>query len=183
MNGALGPCYLRGVKTGADTLVRIDVELKVKDGEVIESSKKSGPVEYRHGTGKMLPGLEKVLDGLEAGAEKSGTIAAKDAFGTLDDQPKMSIPRTNFPKDAKIAKGSKFEAKSPTGAPVTLEVLSVDDETITARMAHPLAGKEIEYTVKVVSVRKAPPPVPVSKSAAPASVRGEEIGLEDDAGE
>ena len=30
----------------------------------------------------MLPGLEKLLEGLEAGAKRDGVLKANDAFGT-----------------------------------------------------------------------------------------------------
>lgn len=154
------------MKVKAGLVVQIDVELKVKGGDIIESSKKSGLVAYTHGSGQMLPGLEKELEGLEAGAEKSGTIAAKDAFGTVESQPTMKLARTEFPKDAKITKGDKFEAKGPTGTPITLEVIEVDDKAVTARLVHPLAGKEIEFKVKIVSVK---PPLP-TKPPAPISL-------------
>jgi len=145
------------MKISSGCSVCIEVELKVKGGDVIESSKKSGPVEYRHGSGRMLAGLEKQLEGLEPGAEKSGIIAAKDAFGTEESQPTMKVPRAEFPKAAKIAKGDRFEAKGPTGTSVTLRVIAVDEKTITAQVVHPLAGKEIEFKVKILSVK---PPLP-----------------------
>jgi FKBP-type peptidyl-prolyl cis-trans isomerase 2 len=140
--------------------VRIDCELKVSGGEVIESSSKTGPVEYRHGAGQILPALEARLEGMAVGDEKSGVIPAADAFGTEESQPEMTIPRASFPSDAKVEIGARFEAKSPKGTPVTLEVRSVKDDTITARVVHPLAGKDIEFRVKVLSVRPPPPPVP-----------------------
>ncbi len=148
------------MKVEQGNIVRIDCELKVSGGDVIESSKKSGPVEYRHGRGQMLKGLESRLEGLGVGEEKSGTIPAAEAFGTEDTQPKMTIPRSSFPKDAKIAVGDGFEAKGPQGTPVKLEVLTVDDETVIAKVVHPLAGKDIEFKVKVLTVRPPPPPVP-----------------------
>lgn len=148
------------VKVGL--VVQLDIDLKVKGGEVIESSKKSGLVAYTHGKGQMLPGLEKQLDGMAAGEEKSGVIPASDAFGTADSQATMKIPRAEFPKDSKIAKGDRFEAKGPTGTPVTLNVIEVTDETVTTRVVHPLADKDIEFRVKVVSVK---PPLPQSRSA------------------
>ena len=46
--------------------VELSYELKVKGGSVIESSTRSGPLRYVHGDGKMLPGLEKRLEGLAA---------------------------------------------------------------------------------------------------------------------
>ncbi len=145
------------MKVSAGCSVRIDVELKVKGGEVIESSSKSGPIEYRHGSGQMLSGLEKRLEGLEAGAEKNGVLPPEEAFGTEDSQPTMKLPRAEFPKDAKITPGDRFEAKGPTGTPMTLRVTEVDEKVVTAKVVHPLAGKEIEFKVKIVSVK---PPLP-----------------------
>src|SRR5262245_43755057 len=132
------------MKVGAGSTVRIDVELKVAGGDVIESSKKSGPVEYKHGSGQMLKGLESRLEGMGVGDSKDGKIPAAEAFGKPEDQPKMSIPKANFPKDAKIDKGNRFEAKGPNGTPITLEVITVEKDQIIARAVHPLAGKDIE---------------------------------------
>lgn len=148
------------MKVSAGHLVRIDCELRVAGGEVIESSAKTGPIEYKHGGGQMLASLESRLEGLGAGEEKSGTIPAAEAFGTEANPPKMSIPRASFPTDAKIELGSRFEAKGPQGTPVTLEVLAVTDEAVSAKVVHPLAGKDLEFRVKVLGVRRAPPPVP-----------------------
>lgn len=141
-------------------IVRIDCELRVAGGDVIESSSKTGPVEYKHGTGKMLAALEAKLEGMSVGEEKSGVIPAAEAFGT--DLPPMSIPRASFPAETKVEVGARFEAKSPQGTPLALEVASVEGETITAKVVHPLAGKDVEFKVKVLSVRPPPPPVPPS---------------------
>ncbi len=154
------PVVSCSMKVRAGQVVRIDCELKIKGGEVIESSAKTGPVEYTHGAGQMLAGLEKQLDGMAAGDERSGVIPATEAFGTPETQPTMKLPRSSFPPDAKMEVGQRFEAKGPTGTPVTLDIRSIDGDAITARVVHPLAGKDVEFRVKVVSVR---PPVPKSK--------------------
>jgi FKBP-type peptidyl-prolyl cis-trans isomerase 2 len=150
------------MKVSAGHFVRIDCELRVTGGDVIESSKKTGPVEYKHGFGQLLKGLEAKLEGMGIGDEKDGVILAADAFGTEDAQPPMTIPRASFPADAKIEVGAKFEAKGPRGTQVSLEVLALDDETITAKVVHPLAGKDLEFKVKVLAVRPPAPPVPKS---------------------
>lgn len=153
------------MNVSAGNFVRIDCELRVSGGEVIESSKKTGPVEYKHGAGQMLAGLESRIEGMTVGDEKSGTIPAKDAFGTVESQPTMTIPKAEFPKEAQVSVGARFEAKSPVGTPLTLEVLTSDDSSIKARVVHPLAGKDLEFKVKVLSVRPPPPPVPQSVDA------------------
>jgi FKBP-type peptidyl-prolyl cis-trans isomerase SlyD len=151
--------------------VRLDYELKVagKGGEVIESSKKSGPIAYVHGAGKMLPGLEKRLEGMSPGDEKRGVIPAAEAFGTEESLPTRDLPRREFPKDEKLETGRVFQAKDATGKPVSFRVLAADDEKVKVRFLHPLAGKDIEFWVKILLIDDpatrtragvAPPPVP-----------------------
>jgi peptidylprolyl isomerase len=149
----------------------MECELRVKGGDLVESSKDSGPIEYQHGSGQMLKGLEAVLESMDVGEEKSGVIPAVDAFGTAESQPKMAIPKAHFPKEAKLEKGARFEAKGPHGRPLALEVVDIEAEQVIARAIHPLADKDIAYTVKVLAVRPPKPPVP----------KIEEIDAEEDA--
>ncbi|MBX3229507.1 MAG: FKBP-type peptidyl-prolyl cis-trans isomerase [Labilithrix sp.] len=157
-------------------IVRIDVELKVSGGDVIESSQKSGPVEYKHGSGQLLDALEKQLEGMKVGDEKKGTIKAADAFGAPSAQVTKTIPRASFPKETKLDVGQRFEAKITAGQPVFLEVTDVSEETIVAKVIHPLADKDIDFQVKVLAIRPPPPPVPPP----PESIKGDDL-LEDDA--
>lgn len=146
--------------------VRIQVILKVVDGDVIE---KSG-LEYVQGSGTMLSGLEKALEGLEAGAEKKGVLPAKEAFGVEEDLPTSQLPRDKFPKDAKFEEGQVFTAAGPDGQDVNFKIISVGKkkDPIEVRFLHPLTGKDIEYEAKVISVTDpVPPPMP-----------GEAVGLE-----
>ncbi len=39
----------------------------IVDGNVLESSQESGPLEYEHGKGQIIPGLENALEGLNEG--------------------------------------------------------------------------------------------------------------------
>jgi len=150
-----------------DRIVRIDVELRVSGGDIIESSKKSGPVEYKHGSGQLLVALEKELEGMKIGDEKKGTIKAKDAFGAPSASVTRSIPRTSFPKEPKIDVGLRFEAKAANGTPVILEVTDVTSETVVTKVIHPLAEKDLDFQVKVLAIRPPPPPVPPGKSVTP----------------
>jgi len=154
------------VKIEKGKRVRIQVILKVVDGDVIE---KSG-LEYVQGAGTMISGLEKVLDGLEEGAAIKGVLSAKEAFGDEEDLPTKQLPRDNFPEGASFEAGQIFTAAGPNGQDVNFKIISVgkDDEPIEVRFLHPLTGKDIEYDAKVLSVTDPiPPPMP-----------GEAVGLE-----
>lgn len=149
--------------------VRLDYELKVKGGEVIESSAKSGPIVYQHGAGKMLPSLEKRLEGMAIGDEKRGTIPAAEAFGTEESLPTRDVPRSEFPAGAKLDSGQVFEARDAAGKGVSFKIVSSSTDTVKVRFMHPLAGKDIEFYVRVLTIDDpatrtragiAPPPVP-----------------------
>jgi len=145
----------------------MEYELKVKGGEVIESSAKNGPLRYTQGEGKMLAGLEQRLEGLSPGDERAGEIPAREAFGTEESLPVKEMARGDFPGDNPPAIGTVFEARSGRNEPVAFKVVSVTKDKVTVRFLHPLVGRDIEFKVKVLAVddpaaRKpgTPPPAP-----------------------
>ncbi len=154
------------MQIGPGRIVELEYELKVKGGDVVETSARSGALRYTHGDGKMLPGLEKRLVGLGPGDERSGEIPAREAFGTEDALPIKVMPRNAFPGGSAPAVGSVFAAKDPaSGAPIQFKVVAIERDDIKVRLLHPLVGRDLEFRVKVMSVREpgaaaGPPPPP-----------------------
>lgn len=118
-------------------------------------------VEYIHGDGKMLPGLEAALKDLEKGAKTAGVLPAKEAFGNPALSPHKTMKRSEFPREAQLAIGERFAAKGVNGVDVVLSVDAIRGDDIDVRLMHPLAARDIEYDVEVLSVTDpAPPPLP-----------------------
>lgn len=134
------------------------VHLAVAGGDTLEKN----VVEYIQGSGTMLAGLEKVLEGLEKGAKREGTLKAKEAFGNPDMHPIKKIKRSEFPKDAKLAVGERLVAHGADGMNVIMHVMKVGADEVETRLVHPLAEKDIRYEVEILSVTDPkPPPLPV----------------------
>lgn len=137
--------------------VKLKVDLSVAGGQQLEKN----TVEYVQGAGTMLPGLEKVLEGLEPGAKRDGVLKPKEAFAAMS--PSKTMKRSEFPKDAKLTKGDKLVAAGADKAHmnVIIEIVEVKGDDVSVRLLHPLAEKEIKYAVEVVQVSDPrPPPVP-----------------------
>jgi len=150
------------VKIEKGRRVRLKVRLQVVGGDVLEQS----VVEYFHGAGTMLAGLEKAIEGLSPGDKKDGVIPASDAFGNPDAQPRKTVSRSEFPAEAKLVKGTEFQAKAEQGQDVLLLVDAVRDKEVDVRIVHPLATKDISYEVEVMAVTDpTPPPLPASAVA------------------
>ncbi len=127
-------------------------------GDTLEKS----VVEYIQGGGAMLPGLEKVLQGLEAGAKKDGVLTAKDAFGNPALHPVKKMKRAEFPKDLKLKLGERFTAKGVDGKlDVVLAIERMAGDDVDVRLVHPLADKDLRYECEIISVTDPkPPPLP-----------------------
>jgi FKBP-type peptidyl-prolyl cis-trans isomerase 2 len=127
--------------------VRIEFELKVKGGDLIERS----TVDYVQGEGKILPALEKRIEGMGIGEEKAGEIPANEAFPE-ESLPTKDVSRSEFPKDAKLEVGQVFQAKGPDGGPVSFKIVKLAGDKLTIRFLHPLLGKDLSFKLKVLRI-------------------------------
>jgi FKBP-type peptidyl-prolyl cis-trans isomerase SlyD len=135
-----------------NSVVAIDYTLTGDDNEVIDTSKGRSPLEYMHGQGNIIPGLENALEGKGEGETLKVNIAPADGYGEYNPKLVQPVPRANFGAIDKIEVGMQFKARTPQGVHV-VRVVTVDPENVTVDANHPLAGKTLHFDVKVVSVR------------------------------
>src|ERR1035437_8778941 len=132
-------------------VVLIDYTLTGPDGRVIDSSKGKEPLPYLHGTGGLIPGLERALEGKSAGDSLKVTVAPEDAYGVRDDKLVQAVPRSAFQGVPQRKVGMQF--RSQNNAVVT--VTRIDGDNITVDANHSLAGIPLTFDVDIKDVRKA----------------------------
>jgi FKBP-type peptidyl-prolyl cis-trans isomerase SlyD len=137
-------------------VVSIDYTLTDDNNQVIDSSSGSEPLEYLHGHGAIIPGLERALEGKTAGDRITVTVPAADAYGEQDEHLVMRVPRAHFEGMESIETGMQFEAQTPDGYRV-VTVTKVEDKDVTVDGNHPLAGMDLNFDVTIASVREAKP--------------------------
>jgi len=139
--------------------VTLKVDLSVAGGQQLEKNQ----VEFIFGAGAMLSGLENVLAGLEKGAKREGVLKATDAFGNPAMHPLKKMNRNEFPKELELKVGEKLAAKGVNDMNVIMEIVRVEASEVEVRLVHPLADKDIQYSVEVVQVSDPrPPPMPAA---------------------
>ncbi len=145
-------------------ILKLEYEIRAKSGEVIESSKDRGPLEFVPGRRRLLPALEHVIAKLRVGEEVSGELEAARAFGDESVLPTMEIARTEFPEGEIPEEGRRYEAKTVDGEAVRFRVISLNDRFVRVRLLHALADADIEYRFKLIAVEEPdlPPPLPAS---------------------
>ena len=117
------------VETGH--VVTLTYDITDAEGEIIESSDLSGPVSFLVGKGAIIPGLDKRVIGMAKGEEKTFELPPEEAFGRPEDGPTKDLGRKEFPAEAKLEEGMRFEAGMGAGGQkILLEVVSADDEKV-----------------------------------------------------
>ena len=132
----------------------INYVLKDDEGNTIDQSA-DGNFAYIHGTNSIIPGLEDAMEGKKAGDKLDVSIAPENAYGERSLENIQKVSRTMFPPDMELKTGMQFQAKSSEGHPVILTITSIEDEQVVIDANHPLAGKQLNFSVEVIAVRDA----------------------------
>ncbi|NPV77898.1 MAG: peptidylprolyl isomerase [Anaerolineae bacterium] len=137
-----------------DVVVSLDYTLFI-DGQEVDSSKDTGPIHFIQGLGNIIPGLENELYDMTVGDEKSLDIKAEDAYGEIDEEAIIDIPRSEFPADLVLKPGAEIEIESQEGERYAAIILEATDEKVVLDFNHPLAGKNLVFEIKIVGLRNA----------------------------
>ncbi len=141
------------MKIERDTTVNVEYTLKNKNGDILDSSQAMGPLEYIHGYGMIIPGLERALEGKEEGESFKKEVPPSEAYGEVVDDLIMETNRSQFPEGLELKTGMEFEAGNGQTTRVAV-IKKIDGDNITVDMNHPLAGETLYFDVKVISVKK-----------------------------
>lgn len=135
-------------------VVTLHYTLKDNDGTILDQSD-DGSFVYLHGAMNIIPGLEKALTGKAVGDDLSVGVAPEEAYGARDESHIQEVPKTMFEASVDIVPGMQFHAQGPNGEMLIVTVTELKDETVVVDGNHPLAGKALNFDVKIVDVRDA----------------------------
>ena len=138
-----------------NSVVTMHYELKDDQGEVLDSSKGQDPLVYLHGAGNIIIGLEEELLGKAVGDQIDAVVSPEKGYGMPVEALVQVVPKTAFGEEIdKVEVGMRFQAETEQG-PVPVIVTGMDDDNVTVDGNHPLAGKELHFSVSIAEVRDA----------------------------
>ncbi len=142
------------MKVLKDHIITINYEIKDTSGTIVDTSGEEEPLEYLHGHGLMLPGIEKNFEGGEEGKSISLWLEPEDGFGLRDSEKIVELDRSLFEEDADLESGIEFDIEDEEGEGI-ITILSVDGNKVTADRNHPLAGKKLHVEAEIIHIKKA----------------------------
>lgn len=133
--------------------VKVHYTGKLKDGTVFDSSvERNEPLEMTLGQGQIIPGFEEAVEGMAPGEEKTVEIPADKAYGPHRDDMVQEIDKSQFPDDVQPEPGQRFQVNRPDGQPVVFTVTEVNEQKVQVDANHPLAGKELVFSLQLVEI-------------------------------
>jgi len=145
---------MRKVKQGDH--VSIEYEGWLQNGEIIERSADTGPVEFEVGSGVMPTRFEKALINMYEGEEKTITLTPDDAYGPRDETLLHTIKKSVFGENIEPKPGMVFGMTvEKEGMPQKIPALvtAVNGEDVSIDFNHPLAGKTINYKLTMKKIK------------------------------
>jgi FKBP-type peptidyl-prolyl cis-trans isomerase SlyD len=137
-----------------DAVVSIHYTLTDDAGKTIDSSAGGEPLAYLHGNGNLIAGLERALEGKQAGDSVNVKIAPAEGYGEYDKALVQRVPRRSLKGINNIYVGMQLQAQSGQGAR-SVTVTQVAGDMVTIDGNHPLAGQNLNFDVKIADVRAA----------------------------
>lgn len=142
------------MKIAKDLVVSLAYQVRTEDGVLVDESPVSAPLDYLHGHGSLISGLENALEGRSAGERFDVHIGANEAYGSYDDNLVQRVSKDVFMGVDELEVGMRFLADTDQG-PVPVEITEVDGEHVVVDGNHMLAGQNLNFNVEVVAIRAA----------------------------
>lgn len=142
------------MKIADDKVVSFHYQLEVDGNQIEDSTQGEQPMMYLHGHRNIVPGLESELEGKSAGDELSVQVPPESGYGEYRDDLRGRIPLKRLKGSGTLKPGMTIRLETQQG-PRNVQIVKVGKFNVDVDANHPLAGRPLQFHVKVVDVRDA----------------------------
>jgi peptidylprolyl isomerase len=139
-------------KANIGDTVRVHYIGKLEDGTVFDTTVARDPIEFTIGQGQVIPGFEQAVIGMEPGQSQTVRIPASKAFGAYQDEMVQMVHPDQLPEGVRPEVGQQLEIPKEDGQKFVVRVTDISESAITLDANHPLAGKDLVYSIRLVEI-------------------------------
>lgn len=132
--------------------VRVHYRGTLDNGDEFDNSAGREPLEFRLGTGQVIKGFERTVDGMQLGETRIARLNAGDAYGTHRAELVVELSREQFPEGVTPVAGQQLELQQDDGQRIPVMITTVENETVTLDANHPLAGEALTFKIELVEI-------------------------------
>ena len=121
------------------------------DGKVFDKSRPDSPLEFTVGAGQMIKGFDKAVEGMKLNEEKTASFSCEEGYGKRDEKMIMKFKKDFFNGKLPV-KGDELTLQDQSGYPHKAVVVDVSKDEASLDLNHFLAGKDLTFKIKLVSI-------------------------------
>ena len=123
------------------------------DGTKFDSSHDRGEtLDFEVGSGQMIKGFDDAVTGMLPGEKKTVSLSPQDAYGEINPAAVQEVSLNAFPPDTDLQEGLTVFGENQDGNKIVAKVISLSEENVTLDFNHPLAGKNLNFEIEIVTV-------------------------------
>ena len=125
----------------------------LNDGTEFDSSHSRGEtLSFEVGAGQMISGFDAALPGMAVGETKNITLTPDQAYGESNPELIGDIPKEAFPPGFVFEEGTMVQGQDESGRPLVGKINESQETTVTVDFNHPMAGKDLNFEIELVSI-------------------------------
>jgi peptidylprolyl isomerase len=132
--------------------VKIHYSGTLDDGTQFDSSEGREPLEFALGSGQVIAGFDKAVEGMAVGDSKTVNIPAEEAYGPHHPELVQDLPSSVLPEGLNPQVGMQLQGTGGDGQTMHFMVTDVKDDGITVDGNHPLAGQALNFAIELVEI-------------------------------
>ena len=152
------------MKIEKDKVVSLIYELRENDGNgrIIEALEETKPMTFIFGSGRLLPYFEENLAALSSGEDFNFLLDSENAYGSRREEMVINVPRSIFENNGTLDEnicqvGNEVPMMDRDGHRINGVINEISDTYVRMDFNHPMAGVNLHFSGKILSVRDATP--------------------------
>jgi FKBP-type peptidyl-prolyl cis-trans isomerase 2 len=132
--------------------VKVHYTGTLDNGMKFDSSEGREPLEFTLGASMVIKGFDNAVEGMKVGEEKTVRIPAAEAYGSRVKELVQDVPMDKVKDSDKFREGMVLTLKGPSGQELNAFVVKIEKGVMTLDLNHPLAGHDLNFTIKLVEI-------------------------------
>ncbi|MCG3175495.1 MAG: hypothetical protein MOGMAGMI_00424 [Candidatus Omnitrophica bacterium] len=146
MTGCTGVSAAPRVASGSSVELHYSFDA---DGKAVVPAARPETMRVVVGQAAYPPEFERQLIGLKVGDNKRITLRPEQAFGPYRREQVFRVPNAQLPPGIQLSEGMVLGAQAGQSP---MRVIKVLDDSVVVDRNHPLAGKTLDYRIKVSKI-------------------------------
>ena len=136
--------------------VKVHYHGRLNNGETFDKSEGREPLEFEVGSGSVIKGFDDGVTGMAAGDKKTINIPFDEAYGPVNPDMIIEMPKERFPKDMEIEVGMPLGMSDNQGQQFQVTIVEIKDDVVLLDANHPLAGEDLIFDLELVEIINKP---------------------------